>query len=183
MSNNNLIMKLEPGDILLVSEKGVKHTLNRTLGRSRWHHVMLYTGNGNVLEVTPKKGCHISELNLDKKSFIGYKALRNNNLTPEQKKRLVSDAIRTFHGRAFSWRQLAKATLRRVVDWKSNGFRKLKPDPNRNHDAEKIICSNTVAMIYHRAGQLISERHKPEHIMPRDYDKAKGFEVVFDIKL
>ncbi len=183
MTNNAFIRKLEPGDILLVSEKGIKHTLNRMLGRSKWHHVMLFIGQGKVLEVTPKKGCHISSLDLDKKSFIGYKAIRNKALSASEKENLVAKAIKTYHGKNFSWLQLMRASLRRVIDLKSNGVRKLKPDPSINHNSERMICSNTIAMVYHRAGHLISERHKPEHIMPRDYDKAKGFEVVFDIRL
>lgn len=181
MADNSLIKKLEPADILLVSEKGAKHSINRTIGRSKWHHVMLYIGKGKVLEVTPRKGCHISVLDLTKNCFLGYKAIRNTTITEKQKKKIVAEAIK-FHGRKFSWRQLGKAFLRRIIDPRSNGKRKLRPYPAQNHYAEKIICSNLVAIAYHREGYLISERHKPEHIMPRDYDKTKDFKVIFERK-
>ncbi len=183
MEKQELSKNLVEGDIILVSEKGLKHAFNRALGRSRWHHVMLYLGKGRVLEVTPKKGCHISILDLTKSCYIRFKAIRNTSLTLKQRKKLAEDAVKLFHGRNFSWRQLTKVFFRRVVDIKSNIRKSVMLGQPSQHHSKKIICSNTIAMLYYKAGCLISERHNPEYIMPRDYDRAKGFEVIFEKKL
>ena len=173
--------KLLPADVLLVSEKGLKHFINRTLGRSRWHHIMLYIGKGRVLEVTPKKGCHISKLDLTRDCYLGYKALRHRGLSGKARKEMAAKAVRLFLGKKFGWRQLVKVFIRRLLGLKGNGGKACRP--GYRCDTNRITCSNLVAMNYHMAGCTISDRWAPEYVMPRDYDKMKEFEIVFEKQL
>ncbi len=182
--SGNLAKKLVEGDILLVSERGLKHAINRALGRSRWHHVMLYVGRGRVIEATPKKGCHISKLDLSKDCYIGYKALRNRRLTMAQRRKLVRTAISSFYGKKFSWMQLGMAGLRAVFGCAGNGRMQIA---RGSHDCntERIICSNMIAIAYYKLGHPISRKYLPEYVMPRDYDRLEAagkFEVVFEIR-
>ena len=178
---NSLVKKLREADILLVSEKGVKHAVNRALGRSRWHHVMLYLGKGEVLEVTPKKGCHISKIDLSKGCYKGYKAIRCKRISATEGKEIAATSVKIFCGQKFSVPQLIKVFFRKAFDWRSNGNRKLACGPAYRCKTESMICSNSVAMAYYVSGHLISDKYVPEYIVPRDYDKAKGFEIIFDI--
>ncbi len=182
--SNSLVKKLVEGDILVVSEKGIKHAINRFFGRSRWHHVMLYVGKGKVLEVTPRKGCHIAKLDLTKESYKAYKAMRCRKLAVATRKKIAATAIRLFAGKKFDWLQLFKAFFRRLLGRKGN---KSRVDRHGyENDIKGLICSNLVAITYHTAGHAISSKWAPEYTMPRDYDRLEmtgGFEVVFQRKL
>lgn len=168
---NGIIKKLLPADILLVSEKGLKHSINRMLGRSKWHHIMLYIGKGKVVEVTPRKGCHISKLDLTRDCYIEYRALRHKKISGTEKKRIVATAVKLFLGQKFSWRQLTKVFFRRLVELKGNRSNSSKPDYRKK--ANCLICSNLAAMTYRAAGRSISERWAHDYVMPRDYDKLE----------
>lgn len=170
--------KLLPADVLLVSEKGLKHLINRTLGRSRWHHIMLYIGKGRVLEATPKKGCHVSKLDLTKDCYIAYKAIRHRKLSDKARKEVAAKAVRLFLGKKFAWRQLAKVFIRRLLALKGNGDKACRP--GYRCDTDRIICSNVVAMNYHMAGCVIGGRWAPEYVLPRDYDRMKEFDIIFE---
>ncbi len=174
----SLVKKLLPADILLVSEKGLKHSINRAFGRSRWHHIMLYIGKGRALEVTPRKGCHISNIDLARECYIEYRILRHKKISGAEKKKIVATAIKLFLGKKFSKRQLAKVFFRRLLELKGNRGKASKTGymPNVN----SLICSNLVAITYHMAGCSISDRWAPEYVMPRDYGKLEEFEIVFE---
>ena len=174
----SLIKKLKEADVLLVSEKGLKHSLNRALGRSRWHHVMLYIGQGRVLEATPRKGCHISKLDLTKERYFRYRALRHGKVNDLSRRKIVATAVRIFLGRKFDWRHLIKVFLRRQLIFIGNNGRARRP--GYKCSISSIICSNIVAMTYHITGHSISDKWAPEYVMPRDYDRAKEFDIVFE---
>ncbi|MBI2143058.1 hypothetical protein HYU20_01825 [Candidatus Woesearchaeota archaeon] len=176
---NRLIKKLKEADILLVSEKGFKHAINRAFGRSRWHHVMLYVGKGKVIEATPKKGCHISKLDLNKECYKAYKALRHRKITGKERKEMAAYAVRMFLGRRFNWKHLPRVFLRRSVWLLGNNGQACKPGYKCDNNA--LICSNIVAVAYHISGRRISRKWAPEYVMPRDYDKAEGFKTIFDV--
>ena len=178
MEKEGIVNKLLPADILLVSEKGLKHSINRTFGRSRWHHVMLCIGKGKVLEATPRKGCHISKLDLTKDCYIAYKALRHRKLSDAEKKKIAETAVKIFLGKKFNWQHLLKVFFRRQLSIVGNNGKARKPGYRCN--VNSIICSNLVAMNYHMAGCSISDRWAPEYVMPRDYDKSKEFAIVFE---
>ena len=181
---DSLIEKLEEGDIILVSEKGLKHSLNRAFGRSRWHHIMLYIGQGKVLEVTPRKGCHISKLDLTKECYLGFKALRHAKINDLSRRKIAATAVRIFLGRKFDWRQLIKVFFRRQLVFIGNNGRARKPGYKCNFGS--VICSNLVTMAYHIRGHSISDKWAPEYVMPRDYgklEKSREFSIVFERKL
>ncbi|MBI2581479.1 hypothetical protein HYV85_06795 [Candidatus Woesearchaeota archaeon] len=181
---SSLVKKLIEGDILVVSEKGLKHAVNRFFGRSRWHHVMLYIGKGKVLEVTPRKGCHVSKLDLTRESYKAYKAVRCKKLAAATRRKIAAAAVKLFRGKNFDWQQLVKVSFRRILKWKGNRGNIQKE--TYKCDLDSLICSNLVAITYHMAGHAISSKWAPEYIMPRDYDMleaAGGFEVVFERKL
>ncbi|MBI2141705.1 hypothetical protein HYU16_04765 [Candidatus Woesearchaeota archaeon] len=180
----SLVKKLVEGDILVVSERGLKHAVNRFFGRSKWHHVMLYIGKGKVLEVTPRKGCHISKLDLARGSYKAYKAVRCRKLAAETRRKIAAAAVKLFLGKKFDWKQLVKVFSRRLLDWKGNKSRVEKH--GYGNDIKGLICSNLVAITYHMTGHAIGSKWAPEYIMPRDYDMlgtAGGFEVVFERRL
>lgn len=183
MERKSLINKLLPADILLVSEKGLKHSINRALGGSRWHHIMLYLGKGKAMEVTPTKGCHISELDLTRDCYIEYKALRHKKISGTKKKKIVATAVKLFLGRKFSWLQLAKVFFRRLLGLKGNGCAaSAASKPDYNNGFNRLICSNLAAITYHVADISISKKWAPDYVMPRDYAKLEGFETVLEKK-
>ena len=179
----SIIKKLKEGDIILISEKGLKHSLNRALGRSRWHHIMLYIGQGRVLEATPRKGCHISKLDLTKECYLGFKALRHAKINDLSRRKIAATAVRIFLGRKFDWWQLIKVFFRRQLVFMGNNGRACRPGYKCNFGS--VICSNLVAMSYHLEGCSIGDKWAPEYVMPRDYDKLEKsgeFDLVFERK-
>lgn len=181
-----LIGKLKEGDIVLVSEMGLWHAINRLLQRSKWHHVMLYVGKGYTIEATPRNGAHTCDLfhDLTEKPYIALKVLRNRKLTAKQRKEVAETALRMFSGKRFSWLQYAKIITGRTLElWSEEGSKSLVCKPGHKCSTGSVACSNMVAMAYYEAGFPISEKYMPEYIMPKDYEDAKGFAVVFEKKL
>ncbi len=180
-----LIKRLREADIVLVSEKGVIHSINRVLQRSKWHHVMLYVSSGRTVEATPRNGTHLCDLlhDLTEKPYIAIKVLRNNKLKDSQRKKIINTALRLFEGKKFSWTQYVKIVLGRTMPWKMEGRKSLVCKPGHQCDTDTVACSNMVAMAYYEAGFPLSERYMPEYVVPSDYEKAKEFSVVFERKL
>ncbi len=177
-----IIKRLKEADVLLISEKGLLHSLNRMLQRSKWHHVMLYIGNGMTLEVTPKKGAHICDLmyDLTEKQYIAYKILRNNEFSSRQRKRITGMAINLFLGKKFSWSQYAKIIIGRLMElWKEEGNKSIACKPGHRPNVKNVACSNMVAMAYYEAGFPVSEKYMPEYVVPKDYEGSKEFSMAF----
>ena len=175
-----IIKKLRRADIVLVSERGLLHSINRTLQRSKWHHVMLYIGEGRTLEVTPKKGAHICDLvyDLTEKSYIAYKVLRNRKFTDRQRGKVVETAIKLFLGKKFSWMQYAKIIIGRTLHWEMEGGKSLVCKPGHKCMTDSVACSNMVAMAYYISGFPIGDRYMPEYVVPKDYEASKNFSLV-----
>lgn len=180
-----LIRKLKDADVVLVSEKGLLHSINRVLQRSKWHHVMLYIGQGRTIEATPRNGAHICDLlhDLTEKPYIAWKILRNKKLTAMQRQEIVNTALKLFEGKKFSWVQYAKIVLGRTMHWRKEGNKSLVCKPGHKCNTGSVACSNMVAMAYYEAGFPISEQYMPEYVVPKDYETAKGFDVVLERKL
>ena len=177
---NHIIKRLQEGDVFLVSEKGIKHTIIKALQRSRWNHVLLYIGKGRTIEVTPRNGAHICDLmhDLTEKPYIAWKVLRNKKLTQAQRRKIIATALRLFNGKKFSAMQYARIILGRTLHWKNaNNSHVCKPGHKCNTGS--LVCSNMVAMAYYEAGFPIGETHMPEYVVPKDYEMAKTLKVVF----
>lgn len=181
MDAKKLIRKLREGDVLLVSERGAIHALNRVLQHSRWHHVMLYIGKGRTLEVTPRNGAHVCDLvhDLTEKPYMALKVLRNKKLTEKQRKAIVKTALSMFSGKKFSYGQYFKIFLGRILHWHKQGSDSHVCKPGRRCHVHDVACSNMVAMAYYEAGFQISENYRPEYVVPNDYETSKGFSTVF----
>ena len=181
----NIIKKLLSGDIVLVSEKGMLHSINRTLQRSKWHHVMLYIGDGRTIEVTPKKGAHICDLmyDLTEKPYMAYKILRNKKLSKGQRKKIIDTALKDFLGKKFSWMQYAKIVIGRTLQLKKGGDKSTVCKPGHECSTGSVACSNMVAMAYYDAGFPISDRYMPEYVVPKDYEWSKSFSTVLKGKI
>ena len=180
-----LIKSLHQGDILLVSESGLLHAINRTLQRSRWHHVMLYVGNSQTLEATPRNGAHICDLlhDLVEKPYMAIRILRNKKLAAKQRKQVVQTALKLFKGKKFSWLQYGKIVFGRTLHWRKEGNKSLVCKPGHKCNTGSVACSNMVAMAYYEAGFPISEKYMPEYVVPKDYEEAEGFDVVFNSRI
>ena len=181
-----LIRKLKEGDVVLVSERGLQHSINRLLQRSQWHHVMLYVGKGYTIEATPRNGAHTCDLfhDLTEKPYTALKVLRNRKLTAKQRKEIAETALKMFSGKRFSWLQYAKIIIGRTLElWGKEGSKSLICKPGHECNTGSVACSNMVAMAYYEAGFQISEKYMPEYVVPKDYEDAKGFYVVFEKKL
>ena len=181
----SLIKRLQEADVILVSEKGLLHDINRMLQRSKWHHVMLYIGNGRTIEATPKKGAHICDLmyDLTEKDYFAYKILRNKKLTNAQRKKIVNTALKLFLGKRFSWLQYAKIVIGRTLHWRNKDNKSLVCKPGHRCSMESVACSNMVAMAYYEAGFPISDRYMPEYVVPKDYETSKALSVVSEGKI
>ena len=182
---HNLIKGLCEADVILVSEKGLLHSINRMLQRSRWHHVMLYIGQGRTIEATPKKGSHICDLmyDLTEKEYFAYKILRNKRLTKTQRKKIVNEALKLFLGKKFSWSQYARIVIGRTLHWKKGDNKSLVCKPGHRCNTGSVACSNMVAMAYYEAGFPISNRHMPEYFVPKDYETSTTLSVVSQGKI
>lgn len=175
---NNIARMMQIADIAVLCERGLKHTIDRLVQRTkRWHHVLLYLGKGKALEVTPRKGCHISELNFSLKRCIQFKILRNDKISAVAKKKLTENAIRLFLGKKFSTRQIWRILLFRYLR-----LRKKEAMLNKAHriESQKILCSNMPAMGYYTVGVLLNDTYKPEYLVPKDYEKVPGFRTVLE---
>ena len=169
---------MQTGDVAVLCERGLKHTLDRWVQRTkRWHHVLLYLGNGKALEVTPRKGCHISELNLSRKRCMQFKIMRNDKISAATKKKLTENAARLFLGKKFASRQIWRIILFRYLR-----LRKKEAMLNKEHKIEsrRVICSNMPAMSYYTIGVLLNEAYKPEYVMPKDYEDVPGFRTIME---
>lgn len=170
---------MQTADIAVLCERGLKHAIDRKILQhtKRWHHVLLYLGNGKALEVTPWRGCHISELNLSRKRCLQFKIIRNEKIAVAIKKKLVQNAVKLFLGKKFSdvqaWRILLFRYLR---------LRKKEAMLNIAHkiESQKVTCSNMPAMSYYTIGVLLNETYKPEYLMPKDYETVAGFRTIME---
>ena len=179
-----LVKKLKVGDIVLISEKGLKHMLNKLLQRSKWNHVMLYMGKGQTMEVTPRNGAHICDLmhDLTEKPYAAWKALRFKKLTDSQRKSITKTALKLFKGKKFAPVQYAKIILGRSLHWKMNGNRSMVCKPNHTCNIESVVCSNMVAIAYYEAGYPIIARYMPEYVIPKDYESSTELSKVTEGK-
>ena len=176
-----IIKHLREGDVVLVSEKGLKHLINKVLQRSRWNHVMLYIGKGRTIESTPRKGAHICNLlhDLTEKPYGAYKVLRNMKLSQKQRRKVAGTALRLFNGKKYSWGQYLKIIVGRTLQLRG-GNKSVVCAPNHKCNAGAVACSNMVAMAYYEAGFQISDKYKPEYVIPKDYEKSKALRTVFE---
>lgn len=166
----NLHRKLRIGDVILIHESGLRHWFTRWLTATFWHHVLLYIGNSQVLENTPRKGCHITDvdkLRLSKKSFV---VLRHKDIKEEDAKRIVKFAREHFLNRRFSFEHLILIGL-----WLLTG-KKL----NHRESSAHIICSNIVSLAYAYFGYDIARDISPTAILPKDFENSEDFRTVFD---
>ena len=167
---------MQVADIAVLCERGLKHTLDRWVQRTkRWHHVLLYLGNGKALEVTPRKGCYISELNLSRKRCLQFKILRNYKIPATARKRVADTAIKLFIGKKFSGSQ-----IQRILLFRKLGLRRKEATLTGAHKLKInwVICSNVPAMSYYTIGVLLNGTYRPEYLMPKDYENVPGFRTV-----
>ena len=170
-------MNFEEGDIIAVSEKGIKHGIDRILQRTEWHHVFLYIGNGMALDASPMAGCHTFKINLTHEKYNAYRVLRHATLAIAERKKLVKKAVSTFLGQKFSFSQVYRIIISRIIlaDAKNS------PDTSYKCDTRRLICSNMISMAYHLAGHPLKIQHKPEYTMPEDYGgELQGFKLVVE---
>ena len=169
---------MQTADIAVLCERGLKHTLDRWVQRTeRWHHVLLYLGNGKALEVTPRKGCHVSDLNLSRERCIQFKIIRTDKISAAAKKMLTENAIRLFLGRKFSTQQVWRIVLFRYLR-----LREKEAIIYRTHkiESKEVLCSNMPAMGYYTIGVLLNETYNPEYLTPKDYENVPGFRTVLE---
>lgn len=180
-----LIKRLQEADVILVSEKGLLHDINRMLQRSKWHHVMLYIGQGRTIEATPKKGAHICDLmyDLTEKEYFAYKILRNKRLIRAQRKKIVNESLKLFLGKKFSWSQYAKIVIGRTLHWKKEGNKSLVCKPGHRCITSNVVCSNMVAMAYYETGFPISDKYMPEYVVPKDYEESPALTKILEGKI
>ena len=177
------IKKLEIGDIVVICERGLKHTIDRIVQRTKkWHHVMLYIGKGMVLEVTPRKGCHIAHLMPTLRRCIEFKVLRAKKLSAGKKKLMVTTAIKLFNSKKFSTVQIIKILMFREFPFLNKLYGSKLSYVNRQCDTKRVICSNMISLAYCLFGVRISTIYKPEHIIPRDFEDVQDFDTVLERK-
>ncbi len=177
-----LFKRLKKGDIIFVHEKGIHNFLGKIVQLNRWHHVMLYIGDGKVLEAVPVKGCIITPLKLDNR-YHGVKIMRFNGILGVQRKQLINSAITTFLHKKFSGLQAFRTFFMRKF-----GLVSLLLLPTRFKrgsyvcNPDLVTCSNLIAMSYYKIGVRISDTVLPEYVMPKDYEHALGLETVAEVE-
>lgn len=174
---NGSAIRLEEGDVICINERGLRNSLMRTVQGYKWHHMMLYLGNGKVLEAIPLKGCIILKLNIDKR-YNGVKILRAARVPIKKRKLVALKAVEYFCGRKFSFIQLMKAFLTRKLRFqlflgqKPNNWKETLLSP------DKAMCSNIISMSYATIGLFVRRDHLPELIIPEDFENSSSFKVI-----
>ena len=177
-----LFKRLKKGDIIFVHEKGILNFIGKILQRYRWHHAMLYIGDGKVLQAIPIKGCVISPLKLDDR-YHGVKVLRYRGISETQRKQLIKSAISTFFRKKFSLLHAFKTLFVRELGLGSlllllSGFKL----GNYKCNTDTLTCSNLVSMSYYKTGLLLYDSVLPEYVIPKDYEQALGLVTVAQVE-
>ena len=132
-----LLSLLEPGDVILVRERGLKHEIDRIFQRSWWNHVLLYIGNEKVLDASPLKGCHTFKIELGREKYEACKALRP-KLPKGERTNIAETALKEFIGKRFSWLQVAKILFFR--NFRLKKWQKPFEYEEYKSDVRKVIC-------------------------------------------
>ncbi len=161
------IVKLEKGDVILVSEKGLLHLPNKLLGWNRFHHTMLYVGDGKVLESTPKKGSHLQKFDIGNGSYESVKVVRRKGLSSKERGRVADIAVRLFNGKKFDWLFIVKVPLRAFIGGKHNA------------GCKRLACSGIIAAAFAASGHPVT-KYGLDYVAPGDYEKSEEFYVVLE---
>ncbi|HLD97312.1 MAG TPA: YiiX/YebB-like N1pC/P60 family cysteine hydrolase [Candidatus Nanoarchaeia archaeon] len=171
--------QFEPGDVILTRERGLKHGIDRVFQRSWWNHVLLYVGDGKVLDASPLKGCTIFSLKPMREKYEAWRVVRPTNLTRQQRRAVAALAVQHFLGKPFSWLQVLGILLFRnfrLRKWQAPFL----PGNDFTPTLRNPICSNIPSLAYFAKGVVVNEYYPPAYIVPKDYIQPKGFRVVFE---
>lgn len=168
---------LQPGDVLLTGGNTRAAALVRRLTRSPWAHVSIYVGPLEAGEdprcvVEADIGAGVRAVPLS--AFSGQRAriVRPLGLSDTDRQRLAEWLVGQI-GAPYD-----------LVHALTLGRRLLKLPARRStaHDAKRFIRSTLLAQAFLLVGHPIAAAADPRYIVPRDFDRAAGFEVVGAIK-
>lgn len=133
--------KPKRGDYGVVKTTGWIGFLIRLATMSRWNHTFIYLGAGMIVEANPR-GVEVSPAS--KYPQIAWN--RHEDLTPEQRKKIVSHA-HLLVGQRYSFSTIALLVLR-IIGVKTLATKLLEKLAKK----DGYICSELVAECYTKAG-------------------------------
>jgi len=142
------------GDYAVVRTNGVFGKLIRIGTLSRWNHVIVYVGDGWIVEANPK-GVQLRPLSEYDGMSLAWN--QHENLTPEHRAAIAANA-RALVGKEYSFATIFILALRILGLKILSNFAVLRYLAKK----EGYICSELVVTCYDKAGISISD--KPDYL-------------------
>lgn len=164
-------MKMEVGDIILVSGQSFISKLVQKITRSKWSHVALYIGGGYVLEINWNIKAHIVP-NLYPKEGEECLVLRNKiPLTKEQQDMIISRGCAYNQtGNRYDFLLLAGLFLKTLFpNWKVL---------SKLNDKNSFVCTELTDQVLKEAGIDLFPGVEGD-IYPLDFLHCEQLEVVY----
>ena len=142
------------GDYGVVGTTGVFGRLIQIGTLSRWNHAVIYIGNNEVVEATPK-GVIVSPVTKYPKGTIAWN--QHEGITPEERTAVVAEAHKLV-GKPYDFFTILVLALRILGIKLLSNMYVLK----RLAEKDGFICSELVDHCYDVAGRTISD--KPDYL-------------------
>jgi hypothetical protein len=165
-----IIKLLKPADVLLSFNRDNK--LSATIARitdSSWSHVMMYIGNGNIVE-SSVGGVHITSIKhyLDDKYDL---CLLRANLFSQQDKKIVKYSL-SLVGKKYGYLQMLWYAFIRLIGKSESPKWQLDIQPNA------MVCSEAIAESYRKNGLTIKTSIKDTGAEPADFWESNIFRKI-----
>ncbi|NOZ57873.1 MAG: hypothetical protein GXO73_13925 [Calditrichaeota bacterium] len=141
-----VLAQLEPGDIILASPPTRRLSpvalVYRVVLGARYVHSMIYIGRGRIVHTTSRFGVVVGKAPRGIHRSDRYTILRVPQLSLEQQRQLVQEALR-WQGRRLDTAGLIANVPRRLLG---------VPRRRREEDVDRVWCSKFVAVLFRKVG-------------------------------
>lgn len=182
MPADDLLLRLQPGDVILTSHLGfspikIGNFCKNGYSKRVWTHAALYIGNGEVVEAFPNGIVRrkLEEAYLAEKKS-GLRILRKKHLPPEKAAQIVSFCAQTS-GKPYDLRAIIYFPLANLLPPSLSFI--LTPGYLGHwfNQEDSYFCSELLSEAYEQADAYCFER-EPFQVMPVDFDNSLLFDEV-----
>jgi uncharacterized protein YycO len=161
---------LAKGDVILsFNTENKLSDIIANVTKSKYSHVMMYIGNGNVVEssihgvaITPFKHYIQPHYNIRVLSPI---------MSDDKKEQVVKESLALL-GKKYGYLHLVWYAFLRLIRQSENPKFQLDLNPN------KLVCSEAIATAYANIGKSIKGQLKPSQIEPVDFQQSGRFKTI-----
>ena len=165
---------VQKGDVILsYNTENLLSLAIATVTESKWSHVFLYLGSGNILE-SVIGGVQISPLKKYFKPYYNLCLLRHKHITRRDANRVTKSAVK-YVGYDYGYLQLFWYLFLRLI--------KRSEDPMWQMDIEDsaMVCSEAIAQAYQDVGLVIKPGFKPAGMEPADFYESPFFDKIVEV--